>query len=160
MSKYYLHQQIGDPINMIEPQIFATDIASTDPIAGVPVSGADGIMFLLAVGDMTTDAMTVAIAYSSTGSASDAGVSSAVWAATDCTFGSIDSDGEDELYIMDINLGHKGVSDDIDGKFFGVLDDTGGGGGAVCLIGIPYNLKYYPATNANTVVTPTSTAFG
>ena len=158
MSKYYLHQKIGDPINMIEPQIFGTDLASTDPIAGVPVSGADGVLFLLAVGDMTTDAMTVAIAYSSTGAASDAGVSSAVWAATDCTFGSIDSDGEDELYMMDIRTGDKGAND-VAGKFFGVLDDTGGGGGAVCLIGIPYNLKHYPATNANTVVKPISTAF-
>lgn len=151
MSKYYLHQKIGDPINMIVPAEYATDVTSTAITAGVPISGADGVMFLLATGDLGTDSLTVNIEYSSTGTASDGGCSTTVWAASDATFGAIDSDGENELYIMDINLGLKGMSD-VPGKFFANLNNTGGSG--ACLIGIPYNLKYYPATNANTVVLP------
>ena len=106
---------------------------------------------MLAPGDLTTDTLTVAIEYSSTGTSSDGGADTDVWAASDATFVALTSDGEAKIHMLDMKIGLKGMTDEA-GKFFASIDNTGGS--EVCLIGIPYSLRGSPATNAVTVVTP------
>ena len=157
MSKYYLHQQIGDPVTMILPQEYATDSLSTEGVEitgnGCPIAGADGVMILLTTGDLTTDSLTVSLTYSSTGAASDASASTTTFlAATDCVYEALDSDGEGKVGIIDINLVDIGLGGDVPGRFFASFENTGGS--EVCMIGIPYNLRYTPATNAIDVIIP------
>ena len=152
MKGYYLYEQIGDPINMITPAEYGTDLLSCNANAGVPVRDAEGILFILSTGDLTTDSLTVILEYSSTGTSSDGGATTSVWAASDAEWGALDSDEENEIHMLDIKIGLKVNTNDADGKFFASFNNTGGSG--VSLIGIPYHLNRTPAANANTVVVP------
>ncbi len=155
MGNYYLYERIGDPINMITPAEYGTDLVSTAANAGVPIHLADGILFVLAVGDLSTDSLTVVLEYSSTGTASDGGATTSVWAASDAAWGALDSDDENAIHMLDLKIGIKGMSDEA-GKFFASFNNTGGSG--VSLVGIPYSMRHTPATNANTVIVPDYTA--
>ena len=156
MSKYFLSQRIGDPVTIIVPAEYGTDAASTETVGvlgnGVPIRDAEGVIFMLTTGDLTTDELTVSITYSSTGSASDATASTTTFlGATDCVFVALDSDDEGDVSVIDINLGHLGISDG-PGKFYASLENTGGSM-AAC-IGFPYHLKRSPATKAITIKYP------
>ena len=152
MAKFYLSEQLGDPVCMMKPQEYGTDVASSAATGGVPVREADGIYILTTFGDLTTDACTITFEYSSTGTASDGGSDSDVWNATDVVYAAKDSDSEMAVCAMDIDLRLKPNITDGAGKIFPVLNNTGGS--VVAMIGIPYGLKYVPATNAVTVVKP------
>ena len=127
MGNYYMYEKIGDPVNMIIPAEYGTDSAASNSV-GVPIHGADGILFMLAPGDLTTDTLTVAIEYSSTGTSSDGGADTDVWAASDATFVALTSDGEAKVHMLDMKIGLKGMTDEA-GKFFASIDNTGGSGG-------------------------------
>ncbi len=152
--KYHLYQQIGDPITLQAGKVNASDVAASDATAGVPIHAAGGILFILSAGaDLAGDTIDVSLIYSSTGTASDAGLASNI-GATDCAFAQLDSNTEGMTAVMDINdLGRKGWIDEA-GKIF--CNSEGVGDASYTLIGIPYNLKYYPATNAITVIAPST----
>jgi hypothetical protein len=151
MGKYYLNEKIGDPVLMASPGIHATDTVDSDGVGGVPIRDAEGILFLLTTGTLTGGSATITISYASDGLSSNASVDTDVWTSSNMVFAAIDSDTENLSYVMDVNLGHTGIDPASSGKFFhsavvlGAATNYG-------LVGIPYNLKHSPTTNATTVL--------
>lgn len=156
MTSYYLHQQIGTVYQVIDPDTFtsaavAGQLAATDCGEGVPVRNADKVLFILSVGDVTaTGSRLLGVAYSSTGSASDAGNSTDVWASSNAYFPTITSDCANEVFLLDLDLGTKGLTD-AEGKLYIISTAVGTVADEFGVIGIPYKLKVLPSTNENTI---------
>ena len=154
MKNFYLHQQVGTVCMVIEPDAYtsgavAGQLSATDNDTPVPVRDADNILFILQVGDVAADsgadAGQLALAYDSAGAGSDATVID-----TDSYFPSMDSDEPNEVFLLDLDLGGKGLTDD-EGKVFVVSTAVLAGAIDFSVIGIPYGMKQLPSTNENTV---------
>jgi len=148
-----LIDEIGEVITLFGPDAYGSDAtAASDGDAGIPIVGMRGILFVLAVGDLTaTGTVTVALNYSSTGNASDAGTDTDLWHASDAVFAAVDSDGENETYLLWLDLQAKGMADAA-GKIFATMSAPPKAG-ELSLIAIPQmQTSRVPCTNANTVV--------
>lgn len=156
MTGYPLYENVGEVVQLIEPDAYATDVPCSDNDSGVPVQDAQGILFVLAVGELPTSTnkgtVTVTLKYASDGgyNGSDAGQDSDVWHCTDAAFAEVDSDGENEVYLLDLDLGAKALMDE-QGKLYADAQ-TEGDANDFTLIAIPYGMTYNPSTNENTVV--------
>lgn len=153
MSKMRMTQYIGEVTMVIEPDAYTSAaIAASDNDSGVSIAGMDGVLFILTVGDAAAlTSLDVVINYSSTGNASDAGVSSDNWASTNALFATVDSDGVNEVYLLDLNIRSKGMSDVAGALFASVAapSDAVDFG----LVAIPYGgTRTVPSTNENTIV--------
>ena len=156
MAQYVrLHEYVGQIINVVSPDASTSDgIAASDNDNGVGIQGFNNVLFILSVGDMVASAtLTPQIQYSSTGSASDAVTSNAGMSCTDAVWTAVDSDGENEVYLLDFNVPAHSLSDAA-GKLyvsFPAGDDTSKVEAAV--IAIPYNgTVSLPVSQENTVV--------
>lgn len=153
-----LYEYIGDPIGMFLSSLSSAAWLASDTIAGVPILGADGVLFLCITGGAATDTTAVhapQIQYSSTGNASDAVTSNATMTCTDAIFtaaGPVASLGD--VKMVDVRVGAKAGMSDAAGKLFASMAAAETAAGCeICIVGIPYGgTRLYPATNANTAV--------
>lgn len=159
MAQYVkLHEYVGQIISVIAADASTSDgIAASDNDNGVGIQGYNNVLFILSVGDIVTGATaTVQIQYSSTGSASDAATSNTGMSCTDAVFTAVDSDGDNETYLLDFDVVAHGLSDAA-GKLYATLaagDDTSKV--ELALIAIPYNgTVSLPVSQENTVVEAT-----
>jgi len=150
-----LHDYVGQVITLIAADASTSDgLAASDNDNGVPILGYSNVLFILGVGDLVTGAtLTPQIQYASTGTASDAVTSNATMSCTDAVFAAVDSDGDNEVYLLDFNILAHGLSDAA-GKLyvsFPAGDDTSKGEATV--IAIPYGGTHHsPVSQENTVV--------
>jgi hypothetical protein len=111
-----LTDHIGKVIMCVEPDAYtsAALVPTTDRTdIMVPIKGLSSVLFILQVGDLTAaSTLTASIMYSSTGQTSDATASSAIWASTNAAFTAVTSDGVNEVYLLELNLASKGLSDE------------------------------------------------
>lgn len=153
-----LHKFIGDPIGCLCSSLSSAAWLASDTIAGVPILGADGVLFIEITGGTATDTTAVhapQIQYSSTGNASDAATSNATMTCTDAIFtaaGPVGSLGD--IKMVDVIVSSKTGMTDAAGKLYvSVPAAETAAGCQVAIIGIPYGgTRTYPATNANTPV--------
>ncbi len=156
-----LHEYIGKPVMIHEPDAYVSDaIAATGCDEGVPVGGFSNVLFILQLGDYSSDAGgTLQIQYSSTGAAGSAATSETSWTCTDAvmTFDSDDGTGN-EVLLADFSISAKTGINDAGGKLYATwlgLD----GGVDFALMAIPYGgTRLLPSTNENTVQEFTSIA--
>lgn len=148
---------IGEAIMVIEPDAYDSDVASiaaSDNDAGVPIYGVEGVMFILAVGDLSTgDTLDVAVHYSSTGNASDAASSATGWTMSDAVFTQVDTDSPNEIWLLNVDINSKGIADAA-GKLYAAATVTTDVD--FCVIAIPYGMNRLPCTNENTIVNATA----
>ena len=148
-----LYEFIGDPVLMLGGTTHASAaIAASDNLAGVPILGADGVLFIEFWGATDTSAAhQLQIQYSSTGNASDAVTSNAGMTCTDAV-GSTNPQASVGVKLIDLSVSAKGMADAA-GKFYVSMGAAETGAVNFGLIGIPYGgSRLYPATNANTVI--------
>ena len=149
-----LYQYIGDPITMYCQVVTTATIVASDNLAGVPILGADGILFIESLGATDNTALhQVQLQYSSTGNASDAVTSNAGMTCTDAIFTVMPAASGGLTELLDVNISAKGLSDAA-GKFYCTIVAAEGAGVIASVVGIPYGgTRLYPATNAATVIT-------
>lgn len=151
-----LYEHLGQVIHVLAPDQYATDVATSDNDAGAPIKNADGILFVLSVGELPTatdkGTVDVTLQYSSDGLSTNVSTSSDVWPATDAVFAQVDSDGENEIYLLDLDLDAKGADlKEEASKIYADFQVVG----AQCdfgLIAIPYGVRHNPVSQENTVV--------
>jgi hypothetical protein len=154
MSRRPLYEYIGDPITVIAPLTITTAAhVASDNAAGVPILGADGILFIETLGATdSTSVQQIQIQYSSTGNASDAATSNAGMTCTDAVFTVMPAASSGFTQLLHVDVKAKGMSDAA-GKFYATIAAAEGGAVIGGLIGIPYGgTRLYPATNAATVI--------
>lgn len=150
-----LYRWIGDPVMLIEPDAYTSAARTCSNHDGLALVDVDTVLVILAVGDGTTVAgETIALYYSCDAEGSNANATSSIWHSTDATFAAVDSDGVNEVYLLELDVNAKGLPNEAGGYLFAAqtaeapvdaLD--------LCVIAIPtYQTFRYPATNANTVV--------
>lgn len=149
-----LYEWIGTAVCVIKPSTQSSDgVPTTDNIAGVPILGYDGVLFIELLGATdATDVSQIQIQYSSTGNASDAVTSNSGMTCTDAIFGIHPSAAAGKISLLDFSISAKGMSD-AGGKLFAVIaaDETGAAG--TTLLALPYGgTRLLPATNAVSVV--------
>ncbi len=149
-----LFEYIGDPVCCLNFSSLSSDaINATDTLAGVPILGATGVLFLEILG--TSDAIDVKqwqIQYSSTGNASDAVTSNAGMTCTDAIFAVHATYDAGQVAFLDFNVKAKGL-DAAAGKLYVSAAAEETGDMLMTIIGIPYGgTRLYPATNAVTAV--------
>ena len=155
-----LYEYIGDPITVIAPLTVTTAaFVASDCAAGVPILGADGVLFIETLGATdSTSVQQIQIQYSSTGLASDAVTSNAGMTCTDAVFAVWPAAAAGLTSMVNVNVRAKGMADAA-GKFYASIAAAEGGAVIAGLIGIPYGgTRLYPATNAVTVVDADSVA--
>lgn len=151
-----LHQYVGEIVQVIEPDAYSSGtVAASDNDAGVSIAGMDGVLFIIAMGDAATlTSLVLQVQYSSTGSSSDAVTSNTGMTCSDAVV-TIDSDGVNEVYLIDFNIGTKGLSDAA-GKLY--MEAVASSTVDVGVVAIPYGGNRMPSTNENTIVEATSVA--
>jgi len=153
-SKRPLHKFIGDGILIITPSTQSSDgVATTDNLAGVPIAGVDGVLFVLSYGATDANAVfTIQIQYASNGTASDAATSNAGMTCTDALYTTTIHATASQIHFLDFDVAAKGLPDRA-GKLYATVAAAETGASNFSLMGIPYGgTRLYPATNANTVI--------
>jgi hypothetical protein len=148
MGNFHITDKIGEVIQPIDPDAYASDVAFTAAV-GVPIKNALGVLFILSAGDLTGGTLDASLYYSSTGTSSDAVGTDAAWESSDAAWAQVTSDGENEVYLLDIITGNKDLSDAA-GTL--VINVEAVGANDFSVVGFPYGMSYSPSTNANTVV--------
>lgn len=155
-----LYEYIGDPITIIAPLTITTAAhVASDNAAGVPILGADGVLFIETLGATdSTSVQQIQIQYASNGLASDAVTSNAGMTCTDAIFAVMPAAASGLTSMVNVNVSAKGLTSAA-GKFYATIVAAEGGAVIGGLIGIPYGgTRLYPATNAVTVVDADSVA--
>ena len=154
-----LYEYIGDPITMYAQVVTTATIVASDNIAGVPILGADGVLFIESLGATDSTAVhQVQLQYSSTGLASDAVTSNATMTCTDAIFTVHPAASAGLTELLNVDVSAKGLSSAA-GKFYLTIVATEGVGVIASVVGIPYGgTRLYPATNAATVINADSVA--
>jgi hypothetical protein len=153
MASYMKLHEYAD-IKLVHPPVSAdAALTSTNAAVDLPVVGGwANALFVLNVGTIANSAtLDAAVQYSSAGSASDVAELSA---ATDAVFAQMDSDGENEVYLLDLDLLEAGISD-ADGVLWLAITTTAAGNSDVffSVNAILYggNMRL-PSTAQNTVL--------
>lgn len=109
----YLHQHIGDPILVLEPDAYTSAALAASDRTGVPIAGCTSILFLLLVGDPATcSATTMQLMYSCDAYGSNASATTTVWAnATDAVWAAFDSDDINTVRMLELDVSRKAMTE-------------------------------------------------
>ena len=112
-----IYEELGSVLCVAPDAYDSTTILASDNDNGIAIKGVDSVLYQIAVGDMgTTSALSMQVMYSSTGAASDASASTAVWAASDAV-ATADSDGSNTMVELEVDLTQKGLNDEAGALF-------------------------------------------
>lgn len=149
-----LYGYIGDGVLVLSGSSYGSaGTAASDNAGGVPVAGADGVLFALLYGATDANAaFTVQLQYSSTGNASDAVTSNAGMTCTDAIYTTSIHVTANQCHLLDYSVSAKGMADAA-GKLYASIAAAETGDAKIALVGFPYGgTRIYPATNANAVI--------
>ncbi len=141
-----LYQEIGLMVQLVHPDSYGSDAQVPD--AQIICGGHDGILFLVSVGDVANGASgIVGILFDSDVAASD----EPAWATDIITF---DSDGENELYSIYVDLGLVPGNVVLSTSKIGLsIAITGGDDIELCAVAIPSGgTAKYPITQTNATI--------
>jgi hypothetical protein len=149
MAHSPLYQFVGDPVVMFGPSTLSSDGTAASNLTGVPIKGADGILFLEIAGATDSAAVfQVQLQYSTSSAGSDAATSNALWTCTDAVFTIHPRAEADTVTVLDFRIGAKAISD-ASGHMHMTIAAAETGAVPITVIGIPYGgTRLYPATNA------------
>ena len=149
-----LYEFIGDPILLISGSTHASAaITASDNLAGVPILGADGVLFIEFWGATdASDAHQFQVQYSSTGNSSDAVTSNSGMTCTDAVGSTNPVASAGITKLLNFNVSAKGMADSA-GKLYVSMAAAETGDATFGILGIPYGgSRLYPATNALTAL--------
>lgn len=112
-----IYEELGSVLCVAPDAYDSTTILASDNDNGIAIKGVDSVLYQIAVGDMgATSALSMQVMYSSTGAASDASASTAVWAASDAV-ATADSDSSNTMVELEVDLTQKGLNDEAGALF-------------------------------------------
>lgn len=113
-----IYEELGSVLCVAPDAYDSTTILASDNDNGIAIKGVDSVLYQIACGDMaaTGAALSMQVMYSSTGAASDASASTAVWAASDAV-ATADSDSSNTMVELEVDLTQKGLNDEAGALF-------------------------------------------